>query len=208
VGAVWNCCYCWQLRIGKLTICCRRRAKRTRLSNRVRRYHMGTNARLGAILGAAAGLVACSPYVAECSWFEPTENTAWRVLAPREPTPTECQCLRCDAPGDFRLLRDDYVLELWNGDRWYPQLFIRARTEAGQSLVLISPDLLPIDRSSTFGREREFDYWVGATRVQGQEPIYPKQLQISVVDADGRVLGTERLSLRLQRRKHLALEFI
>ena len=42
MGAVWHCCYCWQLRIGRLTICCRRRAKRTRLSNSVK-AHMATS---------------------------------------------------------------------------------------------------------------------------------------------------------------------
>jgi len=106
------------------------------------------------------------------------------------------------------LRREGYVLELWNGDRWYPQMFIRARTAQGESLDLRSPQLLTMTPQDAQGRQREFDYRVRTTGEEGKEWTFPEHFEISILRSDGRVLGTERLTLEIQHRRHLAFESI
>ena len=93
----------------------------------------------------------------------------------------ECNCINCDAPGRFLLQRDEYSLEFWNGDRWYPEIYIRGRSKDGAVLTLSSesPELLrmaphvPVE--ATYG----FEYFMRAENVDGSE--LTKSLSIRIM---------------------------
>src|SRR5262245_49781690 len=105
---------------------------------------------------------ACQPYIGVCGWIELTGVKGIQVTAPRRPVVNECNCLFCNAPGVYELRREQYVMEFWNGDRWYPELSVRIRGRDGGRLSLRGKDLLPL------GLNRAgYDYYVFIATVQG-----------------------------------------
>lgn len=156
------------------------------------------------LLAVTALLAACDPYVGSCSWAVP-EAEALVVTAPRKPIAGECKCLRCGAPGTFRLERVGYTLEFWNGDRWYADLYVRARTPDGSKLALSSsePGFLETAPHVPERDRHGHDYFVRFPEDVGTSPM---GLRISVLDAQGQVLGVEDVKVRVETRRVLESE--
>jgi hypothetical protein len=107
--------------------------------------------------------------------------------------------------------RPAYVLEFWNGDRWYPELLVRARTNDGRPLALQSDQLHSLAGSAASGKWKEFDYFAEVFNEVGNSTTsfrFPERLNITVLDGHGKALGTEVIVLRLETRRHLAFESI
>ena len=73
-----------------------------------------------ACIAASSALCGCDPYLGSCSWAIPEAGRSVQVVGKRVPIAGECERLRCTAPGDFKLRRDRYTLEFWNGDSLVP----------------------------------------------------------------------------------------
>jgi hypothetical protein len=158
-------------------------------------------------------LVACRPYVGSCSWLEPTGSDRIEVIAAREPIAGECECVGCSAPGLFQLRRDPYVLEFSNGNRWYPELELRAASPTGERLKIRGDRLLDIDRLLVFERDSvQFDYFLEYVLVAGRPPsgdeLQPFEVKIEVLDCESNVLGTEVVIIQPRTRRDLAIEWI
>lgn len=170
----------------------------------------------GNILGASTGLlvvlaVGCAPVPSTCSWVVPEADAAIEVVAPRRPVAGECRCIGCRAPGEFALRRNAYPIEFWNGDRWDPDLFVRARTPAGQPLEIRSSRLVENRPVTPLPSQyMEFDYFLPITKVGGKAPPSGSlgALTMEIVDASGTILGTEEVTLNLETRKDWILEGI
>jgi hypothetical protein len=169
-------------------------------------------ARLGlGILATSAGVLAgCSPYVGNCSWFEPVGDEAIRIVAQRQPIPNECRCIGCSAPGQFELKRSSYVVAIWNGDRWYPELALRARALDGKPLHIESPQIRSLDQALVRdGLWREFDYFFDfPISSPPTSPGMQDPLVISIVTPTGEPLGTETIQLDLHQRRDWSIEWI
>jgi hypothetical protein len=154
-----------------------------------------------AILAVACINASCRPYIGLCGWLEPTGDTAIHVTGARNVTaPQECDCVRCSAPGKFQVLRSGYMLELWNGNRWYPELQVRATSPSGEKLTLRSDQLTMIKGGT-------LDYMLEGIAV-GSRFTAPQRLNFTVQDSKGKTLGTESIALRLETRRHLSVESI
>ena len=155
---------------------------------------------------SAAVLCGCTPYIGSCSWVVPTAGTALEVVGERKPTAGECECIGCDAPGRFVLTRENYQLELWNGDRWYPELYVRARGGEGEVLVLSadSPELIRMAPHVPDRDTHGFEYFMRFDAEDAKSPA--KTLHVRVVDGSARVLGVETLTLGVETRKDLTSE--
>lgn len=160
------------------------------------------------VLAALTGLAGCAPYIGTCGWIVPEVGEALEVVDVRQPIGGECNCINCGAPGRFLIERGGYTLEFWNGDRWYPQLYVRARSSSGAILTLTSdpPELLRIaphvPPTDTYG----FEYFLRGEAKDGT-PL-PKSLSISVIDRNDVVLGVEVVGLRVESRKDLSIEYL
>jgi hypothetical protein len=161
-----------------------------------------------ACIAASSALCGCAPYLSSCRWAIPEAGRSVEVVGKRVPTAGECECLRCAAPGDFKLRRDRYTLEFWNGDRRYPELHVRARTENGERLFLYSAQLLPLTKSTGSGREKDFEYWVRLEGESAGETAKPVLLTVTIKSEDGTVLGVEDLALRIEYRRDSRIETI
>lgn len=156
---------------------------------------------------ALAALAGCSPRKGSCSWLEPANVDGITVAGPRETTGSECHCIGCSAPGDFRLERTSYTVEIWNGDRWYPELALRARAPDGSRMLLRSPQLQPLEGAAPLrGRRSEFDYLVSGPFGGTPGPVAP--LRFEVVGPSGEVVGEETIELELVVRSDYSIEFI
>lgn len=158
------------------------------------------------LLGLAAITTGCAPYIGSCSWVVPEGGADLVTVAPREPTAGDCDCVNCKAPGRFLLEREKYTLEFWNGDRWYAELSIMARSADGEVLFL-SSDSPELVRSAPHVPEyvtHGFEYFV---RMENDADP-PKVMTLRIVDPRGNVLGVETIRLRVERRKDLAVETI
>ena len=164
---------------------------------------------VGLLLVVSSG---CGPYIASCSWIEVEIDGPLTVVAPRQPTAGECVCLQCGAPGEYRLKRTDYLLEFWNGDRWYPELLVRAREPNGRTLSLQSAQLQSLAGAPYLPRRwKEFDYRVPIVTVHRDgrsHPEYPPHVDVRILDAAGNILGIERVVLKLETRRFVAFESI
>lgn len=158
------------------------------------------------LLAAATLLPGCAPYIGSCTWVVPGADNSVKVVEARAPTAGECECIGCDAPGRFLLERDGYTLEFWNGDRWYGELYLRARSKDGEVLVLSSDSdelrrMAPhVPQSATHG----YEYFMRFETEDSKGPV--RSLRLSVVDPEGRVLGVEDIRLRVESRKDLQVE--
>lgn len=159
------------------------------------------------LLAVAATLTSCAPYVGSCGWVVPEAGALVKTVEARKPVTTECNCMDCDAPGRFLIQRDDYTLEYWNGDRWYPELYMRARDKNGRALALSSnaPEFREIASHVPKSSRHGFEYFV---RIEQKEGEPAKSLSVKVIDDDGRVLGVETVRLRVEFRKDVGFEAI
>lgn len=149
----------------------------------------------------------CSPYKGSCSWLQPALGEGIKVTGPRETASSECNCIGCAAPGEFSLERNAYTVEVWNGDRWYPELVLRARAPDGSKLLLRSPQLKSLENADPlFGRWREFDYFLSGPFGETAGPTAP--LRFEVVSPTGEILGEEMIQLELVVRTDYLIEFI
>jgi hypothetical protein len=163
------------------------------------------------VVGAAALATACAPYRATCAWLDLSDNSAVRVTSRRLVTaPQECSCVRCGAPGRFEIRRDGYVLEFWNGDRWYPELYVRATGTSGQQLRLESDQLVTLGKTDGQAPSLRYDYYgKTANLIDGKGGVafkFPARLVVGIVDDRGQVLGREEIVVRLEQRRHFAID--
>lgn len=160
-------------------------------------------------LTAAAVLSGCAPYMGSCTWVEPKTRTGLEVVEARKPSGNDCNCLRCNAPGRFQVARDTYTLEMWNGDRYWGELYLRARGKDGQALKLVSdsPELRRIARRVPKSEAHHgFEYFMRFPQEEGDDVTQP--LRLRVVDAEGKELGIEDLDLLIKSRKDIGIEYI
>jgi hypothetical protein len=155
---------------------------------------------------AATAIQGCAPYIGTCSWIIPEAGTALEVVEARKPTAGECNCIGCQAPGRFRIEREEYTLEFWNGDRWYPELFVRSRGKDGAVLELASDDsaLLTIAPHVPADASHGFEYFIRGEPLDSAR--IANTLTIRVEDGAGRVLGVEVVRLRVESRKDVNVE--
>jgi len=158
------------------------------------------------LLAATIALSGCSQIMGTCTWVVPEANPALKVVEARKPISSECNCVNCNAPGRFLIERDGYTLEFWNGDRWYAELYVRARGKDGTILTLSSnpPELLRIAPHVPEIATRGFEYFMRVEPQEGRD--YARALSISVVHPDGHALGVEAIRLREESRTDLSLE--
>ncbi len=124
-----------------------------------------------------------------CSWLELVDDPFTEVVARRVTVGEEAACTAVNAPGDFRVRRERYVIEIWNGDRYYPELYAKARSPSGTRLRIDSPQLRELNRGSR--RANEFDYFLW----ERKEP-YPERIEFTIVDEAGKELGRESLAIK------------
>lgn len=162
--------------------------------------------RLVWLLAAAITQASCSPSLGSCTWVVPEANPALEVIEARKPTAGECNCLNCGAPGKFLIKRDGYTLELWNGDRSYAELYVRARGKNGEILALSSQpaELLRIAPHVPVAATHGYEYFMRVEPQEGKD--YAKSLSVSVTHPDGHVLGVESIRLREESRMDVSVE--
>lgn len=155
---------------------------------------------------AAAALSSCAPYIGSCSWVVPEAGAALKMFEDRKPIAGECECIGCDAPGLFVLEREKYELEFWNGDRWYPELYVRARTPEGEILFLSSdsPELIRMAPQVPARDTHGYEYFMRFDAEDAKAPA--TTMIVRVVDPSARVLGVETVTLRVETRKDLNSE--
>ncbi|MGD9901988.1 MAG: hypothetical protein AB7U83_00860 [Vicinamibacterales bacterium] len=125
-----------------------------------------------------------------CSWLELADDPAVEVVARRVTVGEEAACTAVNAPGDFRIIRERYVVEVWNGDRYYPELYVKVTSVSGMRLQLTSSQFHE-RKGRGIRRANEFDYFFWEKR----EP-YPARIEFVVVDAAGNELGRESLAIK------------
>jgi hypothetical protein len=159
-------------------------------------------------LAVAPALCSCAPYVGSCTWVVPEANAALETIEARKPISGECDCINCDAPGRFLLERESYTIEFWNGDRWYSHLHVRARSKDGAILVLSSesPEFLRMAPHMPPAATHGYEYFMRINKDDADKPA--AMLNITVADAEGRVLGSESVRLRVETRSDLQFESI
>jgi hypothetical protein len=127
-----------------------------------------------------------------CSWLEVVDEPAAQATALRVTQGEEAPCTKVGAPGVFRIGRPEYAIDFWNGDRWYPELFLRARSSTGDKLTLRSPQLSAALGRGVIRPANDYDYyWPSSDAV-------PDRINFSVVDSSGREIGRESIRLTLK----------
>ena len=160
------------------------------------------------LVAAVLGLSSCAPYIGICGWVVPEGGDVLKIVEDRKPIEGECNCINCGAPGRFHIQRAEYTVEIWNGDRWYPELYLRARGRDGTILTLAAdtPDLRRMAPHVPAEATHGFEYFVRVQVEDGKAVV--KSLNLSVLLPDGRVLGTESVGLRMETRKDLGIEYL
>lgn len=173
---------------------------------RVRAVHL--RAVTGYVIFSIA-IIGVGCYKGTCSWIAPKAEEALEVVDWRRTFAGECRCIGCRAPGKFDLSRQTYVVEFWNGDRWYPELFVRARSPEGAPLLIRSSRL---DSVQAWGPGMdlyaEWDYEFGVVRMGGKVPPSGPlgTLEMEILDGSGHILGTEAVELELVTRGDWIIE--
>ena len=133
-----------------------------------------------------------------CRWLELEDALGLEVAARRVMAPPWTECSNLNAPGYYRLHRDAYKVEFWNGARGdSPQLYLRAFDGDGQHLAIQSPqfDGAPNAHLSSDARVREdYDYRLLDNLREYYQPPF-KRIEFAVFDAAGRELGRESLKV-------------
>ena len=157
------------------------------------------------LIAAATALASCEQFVGSCSWLEPEGNPALKIVEARKPISGECDCINCDAPGRFQIQRDDYTLEIWNGDRSFAEFYVRARSRDGAILDLSAdtPELVRMAPHVPASATHGYEYFMRVGRYDSP----PQSLSISVVQPDGHVLGVESIRLRKEARRVVGVEY-
>ncbi len=106
------------------------------------------------------------------------------------------ECSDVNAPGYYRLHRDAYTVELWNGDRGdFPQLYLRALDGDGTKLAVQSRQFSGEPNahlSGSAGVREDYDYFQ-LERLRVYEP--GELIAFAVLDAAGQELGRESLKV-------------
>lgn len=130
-----------------------------------------------------------------CHWLELEDAQGLEVTARRVKESPYDVCP--DAPGYYRLGRDAYTVEFWNGERAdHPELFLRALDIDGsrlavQSLQFFGKPNAQLRGKAAAGKDYDFyDYFL----VEGMRVYKPgERIEFAVLDATGREIGRELL---------------
>ena len=134
---------------------------------------------------------------ATCYWIELVEAPELHVTGPRVTWGSYAPCT-LNAPGHFVLRRAAYVVEFWNGEEWYPQLYVRGLALDGERLTLRSPQLEGSPnaqlRSTGTSRTEVYNYFFRDRYTEEYVPLF-ERIEFTVLDAEGRELGRESLKI-------------
>ena len=134
---------------------------------------------------------------ATCYWIELVEAPELDVTGPRVTWGSYAPCT-LDAPGHFVLRRAAYRVEFWNGEEWYPQLYVRAFESDGERLTLRSTQLFGAPtaqlRSTGISQTEAYDYFFRDAYTDEHVPLF-ERIEFTVLDTQGRELGRESLKV-------------
>lgn len=140
---------------------------------------------------------------ATCAWLELVDEPALEVTGLRTTYGEEASCTALKAPGQYRLRRAGYTVEFWNGERWYPQLFMRVGASNGRQLRLESPqfqdmgDGNPVIRPAVRAERGDFHY-VLRPEFRSEFRLPAGRIEFTVLDTSGEEIGRE--SVRVIRK--------
>ena len=129
-----------------------------------------------------------------CLWLELEDAPGLEVTARRVTAQPWTECSNINAPGYYRLRRDAYTVEFWNGARSDKfELFLRALDGDGTHLAIQSPqfDGAPNAHLRGDGGFREdYDYFLF-----DRYRVYKlgERVEFTVLDAAGQEVGRESL---------------
>jgi hypothetical protein len=151
---------------------------------------------------APKGTQIIRPTRAACAWLELEGEPALEVTGLRTTYGEEASCTALKAPGQYRLRRADYAVDFWNGERWYPQLFMRVGPD-GRQLRLESPLFEVLSDGSTAIRPKvraergDFAYAL-RPEFRSEFRLPAGRIEFTVIDTSGQELGRE--SIRVVRK--------
>jgi hypothetical protein len=117
----------------------------------------------------------------------------------------ECRFGSGKAPTEYRLERKEYNVSFSIGDRWYPQLMIDVKDKSGKSLAVDSDHVLESHGARRLPepilvRGRSYRYFVRPDEIPDQV------LMFQVRDANGAILGSERVPFELRKGTSVAID--
>jgi hypothetical protein len=159
-------------------------------------------------VGLAPAGFACQPVFGDCHYVEPAEQPGL-VLTEQRPNSGECYRFRGKLPRAYALKRSGYTLYFRTGDRWYPELVVRARDSAGAVIPLSSKQLQELGHKNWEPRAfRNFDYFVRIymddRRPEHNPVVYPDTLHVLIPDRRGGRLGQEAIPLNVRKARHFS----
>lgn len=160
------------------------------------------------LVGLAPAGFACQPVLGDCHYVELAKQPGL-VLTDERPNSGECYRFRGSLPREYALKRSGYALYFRTGDRWYPELVVRARDSAGAVLPLSSKQLRELDHENWEPRAfRNFDYFVPIhtdyRRAEDDRVVYPDTVHVIIPDRGGGRLGQEAIRLNLRKARHFS----
>jgi len=147
-------------------------------------------------------LVGCKPYFGSCYYARLEASERLRSIAERHDG-AECYTLTGSITGQYGISGPGYEVVLDTGHRWYPELFVFARDPDGRPLAIQSDQLL---KSTTLTAPQDSALYflsIAPPAAAGSLPA-PIAVAFSVVGNEDKILGSERLTVRIERARHFS----
>lgn len=135
-----------------------------------------------------------------CTWLEVSSPLDVQTAGPRQ---TGLRNANCGSLSDFKLVRNEYSVEFWNGVGYTSSLFVRASSPDGRRLQIESPEFLTLSadayQTAALPMRRAADY-TGRLKVLVPLEIpvdrtYPLTITIRVLDLSGAEIGVETITV-------------
>ncbi len=135
-----------------------------------------------------------------CTWLEVSSPLGGQTAGPRQ---TGLRNANCGTLSDFKLVRDKYSVEFWNGVGYTSSLFVRASSPDGRRLEIESPEFFRLSADAYQGAVlpmRRAAEYTGRLKVHAPLEIpvdrtYPLTITIRVLDLSGAELGVETITV-------------
>jgi hypothetical protein len=112
-------------------------------------------------------------------------------------------------PTVYRIDRPDYVLDIVHGQRYWAELFFVARTHAGAELAIAGKNVAPVRyRSGGDMRRLRESRGVFPAYETGSLKASMGSLVLTITGEDGKVIGTETISYRVDEATCFELDSI
>jgi len=159
---------------------------------------------LGALFASGCASLMMQEKVYTCTWLEVSSPLGFQTSGPRQ---TGLRNATCGSLSDFKLVRNEYSVEFWNGVGYTSSLFVRATSPDGRRLQIESTEFLSITpdayQTAALPMRRAAEY---TGRLKILAPLetavvrtYPLTITIRVLDPSGAELGVETITI-LERR--------